>query len=139
MPDVSPQSQMPLNGQRLDQVASIALPANNGLDTTVLSYRVPAGWDGIIVSLVNYWTGTGFVDGSGNLTWRLLINEYYVKGYGNVRFTYGSLQNRYPLEGAYFPIRQGDLITYQVNHAVASGLTTGNIVVGFGGYTYPTV
>jgi hypothetical protein len=135
--DTPPSVQMPVNGQRLDEVGSIALPANNGVDTVVLRYRVPRGYRGVILSLVNDWTGTTFVDGSGDLTWRLQINQAWVKTYGNIRYQYGNLQNRYPLEGAYIQLVAGDVVTYYVNHAVASALTGGFIITGIGGYIYP--
>lgn len=134
---VSPENQMPINGQRLDQVADIALPAANSTDTLVLTYRVPQGYDGVILSLVNYWTGTGFVDGSGDLIWRIQVNENWLKNFGNIRYTLGSLQNRYPLEGAYYRIKAGDLIRYYVRHRTGSVLSGGNIITGIGGYIYP--
>lgn len=135
--DTPPTAQMPVNGQRLDEMGNIPLPANNGVDTVVLQYRVPRGYKGIIVSLVNDWTGTTFVDGSGDLTWRLQINQMWVPSLGNVKYQYGSLQNRYAMEGAYIKLVAGDVVTCYVNHAVGSALTGGNIFAGFGGYIYP--
>lgn len=136
---VPPQIQMPATGQRFDKNRSIPLPPNNGLNATVLTYTVPQGWDGVIISFVNEWTGTGFVEGSGDLIWRVKINETWLFDYSDIRFSLGSLQSRYPLEGAYIQLRGGDTVRYFVNHAIASALSGGRIVTGIAGWIYPAV
>ena len=69
--DKPPYLVMPPQGRQFQETASIPLPANNGLDTLVVAWTVPTGYDGVLTSVINMWTGTGFVEGSNDLIWRI--------------------------------------------------------------------
>jgi len=63
----------PENSIRVRQSASIAAPAN-ATQTVVLSYTVPTGYRFCMTHIVQVFTGSGFVAGSGSITWVLDVN-----------------------------------------------------------------
>lgn len=64
---------------------SIALPADS-TSANVLVFTVPSGRDAIITSVRNTWSGTGFQNGSGDLTWVYKIGGGFIMNRGNVTF-----------------------------------------------------
>ncbi len=82
---------MPASGRRFQQIGSIALPAAEGADNLVATFQVPMGFDGVIVSVVSMFTGAGFVEGSGDIHYRIQINRRWVKDYGDVQTTMGTV------------------------------------------------
>lgn len=127
----------PPGARRFFETNFILLPTPG--DTTVLSFRVPYGYDGIILGNFQLFTGQNFVEGSGDIIWRLKINLHYARDWGNLPVSLGSLQTLSPVEGGVY-ILSGDLITYQVNAVNTSGLLTpglGRIICGLYGFFYP--
>lgn len=136
--EFEPWIKMPANGQRLEKTTGIAMPALN-TPTAVVSYKVPQGWDGIITSIVNLFTGTPALDeDSGDILWRIKVdNQYYVEDYGAIRTTLGALSNRYPLEGAGIRIHSVRTYTYEVTVTNAGLDPTGRIICSLAGWIYP--
>lgn len=134
-----PWTRMPAQGKRFSKIGSIALPNADGLDHLVEAFRVPTGYDGCIVSTVNEYTGTGFAEGSGDLTWRIQMNQRYPRDYGKILTTIGSLTTPYNINSGQIRIMSDQLIQYWVNRSVASlgNLNGGRIVVGLFGWWYP--
>ena len=134
---VEPWIKMPATARRFSKINSIALPADDGLDHLVESFTVPTGYDGVIQQTVNFWTGVGFQEGSGELTWRIKINSRWIKDYGNITTTLGSLSTPYTVFNGPIRISTRQTITYYVNNAVGSGLAGGRTVCALFGWFYP--
>ena len=62
----------------------VAYPAPGAGPTTVITYTVPIGMFAVIAYLAIVHVGGGFVDGSGNIVWRVLVNGAGVKGLENL-------------------------------------------------------
>jgi hypothetical protein len=135
-----PWIKMPAQGKRFQNVGSISLPAADGADHVVLSFLVPHGFDGVGTSLVQNYTGAGFVEGSGDLTWRIQLNMRYPKDLGMMTTQVGSLNIVTPTVNAGNLLLQSDqLVQYIVNRSVASSgtLIGGRIVCAILGWNYP--
>ena len=134
-----PWVKMPMQGKRYSKIVSIALPANDGLDHLVGSFIVPTGFDGVGVSVIFNYTGAGFQEGSGDLTWRLKLNQHYVKDYGNVQTQIGSLITPYNVNSGQILLQANQLVQFYVNASVASGgnLNGGRIIAALFGWYYP--
>lgn len=133
-----PWVKMPGQGKRYGHPSSIPLPANDGLDHVVQSFLVPLGYDGIIAAPVNLYTGQGFEEGSGVLTWRIKINMRYAKDYGAITTTLGSLTQPYYNANAQIFLQSGQLVQYLVNRALGDlTLNGGRVVAGLWGWFWP--
>ena len=132
-----PWVRMPPQGRRFSPISSISLPTNDGNDHLVTSFLVPLGYDGVIVTVVANYSGQGFVEGSGDLTWRLQLNERYVKDYGNLQTSVGSLTIPTNIQNSIF-LLSGQLVQFFVNRSVGSvSLVGGRIVCGLLGWYWP--
>jgi len=133
-----PWVKMPGQGKRYGHPSSIPLPANDGLDHVVQSFLVPLGYDGVIVAPVNLYTGQGFDEGGGALTWRIKINMRYAKDYGAITTTLGSLTQPYYNANSQIFLQSGQLVQYLVNRALGDvTLNGGRIVCGLWGWFWP--
>lgn len=127
----------PPQGRQYSEVNSIALPAADGLDYLVATFKVPTGYNGVVTSVVNLYTGLGFVEGSGDLTWRVRLGRRWARNFGNIQTTMGSLTSPCPLFRGGWRTTTNQVLEYYVNHSVASALAGGRIVCGFFGWHYP--
>lgn len=121
-----PWLEMPEEGKPFDRLLTILTPLNNGVETIIFTYQVPDGMDGVIKGVYNQYTGPGFVEGSGDLTWRIRVGLQGlagrpVLGYSNILTTMGSLFIARTVEGGII-VRSGDWITYTVTNAPASAI-----------------
>jgi hypothetical protein len=125
--------------QIVQQSGAIALPAPGGFDTTVLTFTVPSGYNFEIASLLHFYTGNGFVEGSGDLSWRLMIGNRYAPTLGNMQTTVGSTATPVPIQPHALIAVSNDVLQYIVNVApsAANNLAGGNIVCQIAGYLYP--
>ncbi len=115
-----------------------AVPA--GVDQLVFSDRIPLGYDGMIVAVTNGWNGTGFVDASGDITWRIKKDRVFVPYYEAIDTTLGNLSIPIDNIGQAIPLLSGQLVQYYVNFAVGSGARlngTGRTICGCKGYIWP--
>lgn len=120
-----------------DQPGIIPTPAANGVETDVINIQVPLGYDGVIKKLSNQYTGGGFVEGNGDLTWRVYRNSLAVRNYDNIQVQLGTMQN--PRDIAGIRVFSGQVIRVTVTHAVGSGLAVAgtNIICFISGWFYP--
>lgn len=135
-----PWQKMPPQGKRFGHPSSIPLAsAVLDTDTVVQSFVVPLGYDGVIVAPLNLYTGQGFAEGSGDLIWRIKLNMRYVKDYGNISTTLGSLTQPYYNANSQILVQSGMLIQYLVNRSTASlgNLDGGRIICGLWGWYWP--
>jgi hypothetical protein len=135
--DRPPWITMPAQGKRINEIDSIVIPAQDGVDHLVLQFQIPVGYDACLQSFVNLYTGLGFNEGSGQLSWRVKINSRYVKDFGNIQNTMGSLQTPYTVVQGPVRVSTREVISYYVNNATGSGLAGGTIVCGIFGWRYP--
>ena len=99
-------------------------------DILVFQERVPLGYDGYIDTLTNVWNGTGFVEGSGSITWRVKIDQRYIPYYEAITVTLGTLSVPYAVIGQAIPLLSNQLVQYFANFAVGS-----DAVLNMGGAT----
>jgi hypothetical protein len=123
-------------------LVAIPTPATDGLDHVILQFTVPAGWDGLIRRIANYYTGPGMFSNIGALTWRVLRNGQPVRNFDALQLFYGAFGangSLMPMEFDGIQVRSGDVVAMVVNHSVNSALPVGGtFVLGFlGGYLYP--
>lgn len=122
---------------------AIPLPDPATIDAIVLSFHVPIGYDGIILAQYNCYRGGGvFVEGSGDIVWRVRVNGRYLRDMGNIQFTLGSPQQLSPCPGGLW-VMSGNLVEYVVSAPNGSGSLPlpgqGNILAGLHGWFFPRV
>lgn len=136
--DQPPWVKMPAQGRRFSKISSIPIPlvGQFGTDVLVTSFIVPQGWDGVIASTVNQFTGLNFNEGSGDISWRLQINQRYVKDMGNIQVTLGTTTQPWPVNGGSIRLVSRQLVQFFVNVANANP-AGGRIVCAMFGWFYP--
>jgi hypothetical protein len=134
---VPPWTTAPAQAERFQKVSSIALPANDGNDHLVLSFKVPHGYDGVAEVLVNNYTGNGFDEASGDLVWRVKLDLHYPKDLGNIQVSLGSLRTPNPVNAGPLLLQSDQLVQYYVNQATGATLNGGRIICAVIGYWYP--
>jgi len=133
---------MPASGRRFQQIGSIPRPAAEGADFLVTTFQVPTGFDGVIVSVVGMFTGAGFVEGSGDMHYRIQINRRWLKDYGDVQTTMGTVASPCMIYRGGVRLRTQEVCRYWVQlGAGALGRLDpmGRIVCAFFGWFYPQV
>jgi hypothetical protein len=101
-------------------VAAIPTPLAASGDVQVLEFQVPTGYDGLISGLFHLYTGPGFMEGGGDLEWRILVNKTYALHLGQVLMSLGSRKGTYRIDGG-IPVQSGQRIQYIVNAPNLSG------------------
>ncbi len=131
---------MPALGEQFNIVASIECPAADGVDNTIQSFTCPVGYEGALWAVAHGYVGTGYIEASGDVLWRISINGRYPRGFDSIPLQLGSHFGPWSLPA---PIRFGasETITYTVavpnGSAVATG--AGNYVFGvLAGYIWPS-
>lgn len=72
-PDLPPWIYPPTNFENVDKINYALVPAI-GSQATIISYTVPAGRNGIINKVACNFVGGGWVEGTGDIIWRILID-----------------------------------------------------------------
>lgn len=124
----------------------IPLPAPVDGDVQVFALKVPLGYDGIITGQFNVYIGNGFIEGSGDLIWRVLVYDpvipRYLRDCGQIQATLGQV-NIYATVPGGLLLRSGNTVAYVVNAPNTSGALpapgTGNIICGIHGWLWPRV
>jgi hypothetical protein len=133
-----PWTKMPALGRRFSKINSIPLPDNGSGEQLVTSMLVPLGWDGVIISTVNMFTGQNFLEGSGDITFRLKINDNrYVKDMGNLQTTLGTLTQPWPVNSGSIRLLSGQLVRWFVNVSLGSMAVNGRIIAAMFGWFWP--
>lgn len=120
----SPYANMPPGGREIQEIAALPLSSVpfDGSNNAVLSFTAPIGYDGIANRLINFFTGTGFAEGSGGIVWRVKVGNKYARNLGSILFTYGSLNDPYIIPGTGIPIVSGQTVTYYVSVPASSSI-----------------
>lgn len=134
----APWLSMPPQAKRYQEVGNIVLPAQ-GASATVRRWRVPIGYDGVLLGVTARFTGAGFAEGGGDLTFRFQQDFHYFRNLEAVQWSLGDLASPYDLEGAGYRIRSNQVLTMSVARANPSaGLNpAGRIIMAMSGYLYP--
>lgn len=125
--DFDPRATLPL--------PAVAVPPP---ETEVLVLLVPTGLDGVIKWYSNNFEGGGFVNGSGDIVWRIRINGRAVRNFDNILFESGTVEKPRRL-AAGIRIYSGQRVTYTVQHVANPLLGVEPIVCSFVGYFYPAL
>ncbi len=96
-----PWEAMPPEGERLNQIASIQRPALEQVETLVLDFTMDLAWDGVATNIMMTSTDPAFVEGSGDIIWRLRVGERWIPDFRNVLFQLNDLKNPHALVGGY--------------------------------------
>lgn len=152
----APWVSMPPEGRRFSPITYTPVatfqnpgPGFNGVDTVVLRERVPLGYDGIINDVVfNYLGGSGFDEGSGEITWRLAADYLpasaidatgarYLRDMGNIQTTLGSLVQPSPVPRGGLRVYSWDWVTVYINVATTATIAGGTMVTSLRGWYWP--
>jgi hypothetical protein len=115
----APWVEMPPEGERLQKVGSIPLPAAELVDTQILDFTMPIGWDGVGTNVMMTVAGSGFVEGSGDVIWRMQVGQRWIPDFSNVIFSLNDLRNPHALVGGY--IRLLSLQRVQIFASLGAG------------------
>lgn len=109
-------------------------------DTVVLEMVVPTGWDGVISTVVNIFSPTGIVEGSGDVQWSIAADKSYLRDYGAIHVQLGDLSTPYAIEGGWIRVYSEQTIYYrvQVNAAGMAALDPdGRFICALSGWWWP--
>jgi hypothetical protein len=141
--DIKPWVEAPAGAYTFNPDKAIPLPATAAVNVTVLSFRVPIGFDGILLAHYHAYRGGGtFVEGSGDIIWRVRANGRYLRDMGDMELSIGSPQTLSPVPGGLW-LHSGNLVEYVVSAPNGSGSLPlpgeGNILAGLHGWFYPRI
>lgn len=150
---------MPSEAKRFNRVGSLPVAGNfTGIDTPLQFQGVSGalfvcdtGYDGIITEIVLQVVSpnaTGFIEASGDVTWRIGVDYgqlantslYYFRDYGNVQTTTGDITNPTQLYNNGLRFISGQALTVWANIMVAAmaRLDPNATILGvLGGWTWP--
>jgi hypothetical protein len=101
----------PTNWENIDQIAYALLPAI-GATVTIISFTVPAGRNGVVNKVACNFVGGGWVEGSGDVIWKILIDGTPPAGansYNSIVASLGSPAS--PVEISGFRIFENQVLT----------------------------
>lgn len=131
---------MPHEAREFLETFTIPTPATGpGVNVAVGWVDVPIGYQCLIYGITLYYTGTGFVEGSGDIIWRVLAGSGWLKGYGNSLTSRGTPSQPFPLSD-HTRVNSGSRIWMAVEVPNLSGLIqvgTSNIICALQGWHYP--
>ncbi len=134
-----PWIKMPSQGRRFQEIASVPLAGFVlNVDQVVLSFQVPVGFDGTITGNINRFLGPGFVEGSGDIEWRIQLSRRYAQDYGLILTSLGDLTAPLPFSGGGIRIYSHQTINYiarVTNFALLD--PNGRILCALYGWFYP--
>lgn len=131
-----PWVEAPQNFISYDESGTLALPAAPSVDTTVLTFNCPQGYDGVIKEYNLNFAGGGFVQGSGTIVWRILLDGIPIRNFSNITNEKGSPEQPRNIRGG-IRFFSGQTITIIVNH-VSDNTLAGDVICGIGGWIYPS-
>ncbi len=143
---------MPAEGRRFKPIAILATASAVFDDTdqvipftTNANLYVPIGYDGVITDVMcGIFPGsdgvTGFVEGSGDLIWRLSAAGRYLRDLGNIQTSLGSLTAPNPVPRGGLRIYSDDQLVWTCRFAAGADSrisASARIVCSLVGWYYP--
>src|SRR5271166_381594 len=129
---------MPDSGRRFNEIGNLlagSIPLTS-VNTPILQFNVPLGYDGVIDTVscgLTATAGSGFVEGSGDIIWRLAAdtesNPRYLHDLGNIQFSIGSLTIPIPTPNSNLRVYSGDIITFYAAQSPTSAVNPAAQVV----------
>jgi len=89
---------VPWDGREFRRQGAIPLPTTEEENTLILQWRVPIGYDGVIWGLACLYTGSGYIEASEDLIFRLNINRIWPRDFGSINNTMGSLSSTFTFQ-----------------------------------------
>lgn len=132
---------IPYGGVVFNSSKAIPLPDPAIPETVIFSVLVPIAYNGIVTGQYHNYVGPGvFVEGGGDIAWRVRVNGRYLRNMGNMLVTQGTPKTLSAVAGGAF-VQSHNLIEYVVSAPNASGLLPlpgqGRILAGLHGYFFP--
>lgn len=123
----------PVGWQNIDLLDYVGLPAE-GTTATIVSFQVPSGYNGVIKKIGNNFVGGGWVEGSGEVTWAILVDGTVPPGatsYAQILGSLGSPAN--PVEIPGFTIFENQVVSFVVTNAgvIVAGQLAGARLIGW--------
>jgi len=129
----------PSQWENIDQVGYVALPAI-GATATIITYTAPSGRNGVIQKIANNFVGGGWVEGTGDILWKILVDGAGIPGansYSAIPASLGSPANPVRISG--FRIFENQVLTLVAFNnpagpnggVVVAGQLVGGRLVGF--------
>jgi hypothetical protein len=131
-------AQTPHGSRLFFERGSIVTPGP-GADTLIYSFQVPTGYFGIIHSYYTHYTGTGWVDGGGDIYWRGKVGNAWVRDMGAIGYQVGGFANPWPMQ-RYVLLMSQQTVSVYVNVPNTSGLIqvgASRVLAGLQGWFYP--
>lgn len=124
----------PTEAEPIDDIAYVALPAI-GSSAVILTRTIDAGYNSIFLALANNFVGGGWTEGSGSVTWQVLIDGAAQPGYDLIPASLGSPANpvRHPSGFRVFESSTVQLVVTNNSVVLAGQLSGGR----WQGYFYP--
>lgn len=124
----------PAENEPIDDIAYVGLPAI-GSSVQVLKRTIDPGYNSVLVAFANNFVGGGWTEGSGAITWQILIDGAAVPGYDLIPASLGSPANpvRHPSGIRVFEGQTVVLLATNNSVVLAGQLTGGR----WQGYFYP--
>jgi hypothetical protein len=137
-----PYIQPPKNAVRWRPDGLLIIPAGpeTATDIVVFQERVPLGYDGLLVAMTNVWNGTGFIEGSGDISWRVKIDRRFIPFFDSIIMTQGEISIPVDIVGQGIPLLSNQLVQYFVNFGLGSETrlnATGTTYCAVTGYIWP--
>jgi hypothetical protein len=136
-----PYIQPPRNSTRWFPKGNLVIPvAPAGVDQLVFSDRIPLGYDGVLMTVTNSWNGSGFVEASGDITWRIKKDRIFIPYYDTITSTLGSLSVPVDVVGQGIALFSGQLLQYYANFQAGSEARLnvgGKTVCALQGFIWP--
>lgn len=133
----APWIEMPPEGERLQKFGSAVLPFD-GLDHVLVDFTMPIGWDGVGTNIMFTCTDANFVQGSGDVTWRLKVGERFIPDFSNTQFSLNNLGQPHALVGGYIRLLSLQRVQIFGNVAIASATDpNARINAAVVGWQYP--
>lgn len=113
-----------------------AYPAPGTGPITVISYQVPPGMFAVIAYLAIVHIGGGFVDGTGSVIWRVLVNGAGVKGLEALSSQLGAYNNPNIVQ---IVLMENDIIQVTAEVPAGEAAMIGTTAARFHGFAVPVV
>lgn len=133
-----PWEEAPPGYQQFDQQQVLALPLVGAAEAVVLTLIVPRGMDGIIKWYSCNFAGGGFVNGSGDIVWRIRSNLRAVLNFDNILTERGTVDRPRELKPG-IRIYNANVVTFTVEHVANALLGAEPIICSLAGYFYPSM
>jgi hypothetical protein len=125
---------MPPGSEPFDYVQNVIIPVALGTTSTIFSFTVENGYDGVIKRFYHNYLGAAFVEGSGDLIWSITADGRPIKNFGAMLTSMGNSATPRVSDG--IRVFAGQTISYNILHA-ANPLLTDQVVASLAGYFYP--